>query len=60
MVFGHFDVDGAVGAHGHGGAEGVGALGGAGGEGEDVRDGRLLAFAEADGFLDGKFVEGVQ
>ena len=53
-------MDGAIGAHGHGGAEGVGAFGRAGGKGEDVRDGCLFTFAEADGFFDGEFVERVQ
>lgn len=52
-------VDAAVGAHGHGGAQDVGAFGGAGGEGEDVGDGEGAAFAEADGFFQGEFVEGV-
>lgn len=59
------DVECAVGTHGHSGAEGIGALGSASGEGEDVFDlhGALIlgaAFAQADGFFDGEFIERVQ
>ena len=61
VALGDVDVEGAVGAHGHGGAQGVGAFGAAGGEGEDVVDGEgAFAFAEADGFFDGELVEGVE
>lgn len=61
VALGDVDVERPVGAHGHGGAQGVGAFGATGGEGEDVVDmQRALAFAEADGFFDGEFVEGVE
>lgn len=61
IALGDVDVEGAVGAHGHGGAQGVGTFGAAGREGEDVVD-REGAFAltEADGFFDGELVEGVK
>lgn len=61
LRLGKLDVERPVRTHGHGGAERVGALGPASGQGEDVVDlQRALAFAEADGLLDGELIEGVE
>jgi hypothetical protein len=54
-------VECAVGAHSHGGAQSINAFGATSGEGKDVVNfQRAFALAQADGFFNGKLVEGVE